>query len=269
MIKEELDMEKVWQLEVFKKAFKKNLKLRHLLSLIKEIDTGEMCLDICHGDNTGGLSYYFRKHGGRWVTADLEGKNPPVMKQLLKKRVLTLDSAGIAFKSSIFDRIVLIDVLEHLVEEKDFLSEIGRILKPKGIIYVTCPDQHKRLLGNKIRYTLGMPPERYGHVRPGYTLDELQVIVEKAGFKVVERGSYSKFFTEMIELAINYGYIFRLKKGMKGVAIAPTSQKDLTTHGIAYKLFSLAHPFLLLVSKLDSLLFLEEDYCVTVVAKKT
>jgi len=154
-------MRKAWQLEVFKKAFKKNLKLRHLLSFMEEIGTGEVCLDICHGDNTGGLSYYFRRHGGRWVTADLEGKNPPVMKQLLKKRVLTLDSAGIAFKSNVFDRIVIIDVLEHLPEERDFLGEILRILKPKGIIYVTCPNQHKELLGNRIRYMLAMRPERY------------------------------------------------------------------------------------------------------------
>lgn len=261
-------MEKTWQLEVFKKAFKKNLKLRHLLFFMKEIGRDEMCLDICHGDNTGGLSYYFRKHGGRWVTADLEGKNPPVMKQLLKERVLTLDSASIAFKSGIFDRIVIIDVLEHLTEEKDFLCEIHRILKSRGTIYVTCPNQHKELLGNKIRYMLGMRPERYGHVRPGYTLSELQNVVEKAGFKVTEKGSYSKFFTEMIELAINYGYIFRLKKGIEGTAIAPTSQKDLTTYGMAYKLFSLVHPFLLLLSKLDGLLFLGKDYCVTVVAKK-
>jgi len=76
-------MEEAWQLNIFKKALKKNQKLRHLLSFMKEIGRDEICLDICHGDNTGGLSYFFRKHGGRWITADLEGKNLPVMKDFI------------------------------------------------------------------------------------------------------------------------------------------------------------------------------------------
>jgi hypothetical protein len=81
--------------------------------------------------------------------------------------------------------------------------------------------------------------------------------MEQAGFVPVGEGGYSRFFTEMIELVINFGYVFvlsRKKGGAEPGHIAPTSSGELKTHGAAYKLYSLIFPVIRLASKLDQLL---------------
>jgi len=115
-----------------------------------------------------------------------------------------------------------------------------------------------------------MTPEVYGHTRAGYTLPELSESVILAGFAVVDQGGYSRFFTEMMELIINFGYIFVLSSKKKGTGqIAPTTAGELKTHGAAYRLYSLVFPMMRLVSKLDGLLPASGDNAVIVVAAKS
>jgi hypothetical protein len=102
-----------------------------------------------------------------------------------------------------------------------------------------------------------MTPEVYGHTRAGYTLTELSEAINKAGISPTKSGGYSRFFTEMIELAINYAYVYVLGRKHGGTTpghIAPVSSQDLNKHGIAYRLYSIFFPVARALSHLDFLL---------------
>ncbi|MEO8231633.1 MAG: class I SAM-dependent methyltransferase [Ignavibacteriota bacterium] len=45
------------------------------------------------------------------------------------------------FSNQSFDLIIIQDVIEHLTEVKDFYSEIKRVLKPNGMIYLSTPNK--------------------------------------------------------------------------------------------------------------------------------
>ena len=52
----------------------------------------------------------------------------------------------------------------------------------------------------------------YGHTRAGYTVPQLSDALRKSGLEPKDTGGYSRFMTEMIELAINFGYVRVLAK---------------------------------------------------------
>jgi hypothetical protein len=75
----------------------------------------------------------------------------------------------------------------------------------------------------------------------------------------------------MMELVINYGYVFvlsRKKEENKG-QIAPTTSSELKTHGAAYRLYGLFYPIMRLISQLDKLLPSRTDNAVIVTAVKS
>ena len=259
-----------WQLHMFRRALKKQLKLQALLKQLGDV-SGQDCLLVTCGDNNGALNWHFRSHGGNWTWADVAGENLMEMGEFLGEKVHHLAEENFPFADNQFDRVVSIDVLEHLADDQPFLSELRRVLRPGGKAVVTVPNGDIRLLANQVKWRLGMTPAVYGHTRAGYTLAQLGDSLARAGFEPVGEGGYSRFFTEMVELLINFAYVFVLSRkrdhGSSG-QIAPASASELKTHRGAYRLYALAFPFLRLVSKLDTLLPAGSNNAVIVVAEK-
>ncbi len=259
-----------WQIQMFKRSLKKQLKLKALLDFVK-LDDNQDCLLVTCGDNNGALNWYFRESGGRWQWADIMDEGLDEMEALLNEPVHQATSSHLPFESSSFDWVVAIDVLEHLNDDQPFLQELRRILRPGGQAVVTVPNGDPKLLANRIKWQIGMTPEVYGHTRAGYTVDELSQSVRQAGLKPVDDGGYSRFFTEMMELIINFGYVFvlsRKKKGEPSGQIAPTTSGELKTHGAAYKLYGILYPIMRVVSQLDRLLPARTNNAVIVSAEK-
>lgn len=244
-----------WQLQMFRRSLKKQLKLNALLDMLGDV-TGERCLLVTCGDNNGALNWRFRAHGGAWVWADVVGEHLNEMSRLLAEPVHQVQEDSLPWPDSAFDRVVSIDVLEHLADHQPFLGELYRVLRPGRCAVVTVPNGDPRLLANRIKWWVGMRPEVYGHQRAGYTVDELRAALAGAGFRPVGQSGYSGFITEMIELAINYGYVFvlssRSKRGRSG-HVAPSTAGELRTYGLAYRAYSVAYPLMKLVSALDRL----------------
>ncbi|RIK35873.1 MAG: hypothetical protein DCC55_28980 [Chloroflexi bacterium] len=248
--------EQPWQLQMFQRSLKKQLKLNALLDFMGET-AGQRCLLVTCGDNTGALNWYLRNHGGRWHWGDVAGAHLAEMSQFLGEPVYQLQPDRLAFADRQFDCIVSIDVMEHLQDDAAFLRELRRILRPNGRLIVTVPNGDPSLLANRLKRSVGMVPEVYGHTRAGYSLAELQASVQRAGLIVTSSGGYSRFFTEMLELALNFGYVFllshrRTQSGQGG--IAPASSQELKTHGMAYRLYSLLYPLMRQISLLDRFL---------------
>lgn len=257
-----------WQLQMFNRSLKKQLKLKALLKIMGNV-AGQDCLLVTCGDNNGALNWHFRAHGGRWIWGDATGENLAEMSALLEEAVLSTPENHLPFDDEQFDCVVSIDVLEHLADDQPFLQELRRILRPGGRAIVTVPNGDPGLLANRLKWMVGMTPEQYGHTRAGYTVAELSDSLGRAGFKPTASSGYSRFFTEMMELIINFGYVFVLSRKKKNERrIAPTSAGELKTHGAAYRLYSLVYPLMRLISKLDGLLPTSTNNAVIVTGDK-
>ncbi len=259
-----------WQLEMFRRSLKKQLKLAAMLRLLPAVD-GRRCLLVTCGDNNGALNWYFREQGGSWTWGDTIGENLADMSALLGEPVDHVPEGAFPYEDGQFDCVVSIDVLEHLADDRPFLRELARVLRPGGTALVTVPNGDPALWANRIKWRIGMSPEVYGHVRAGYTLDELRAAVSGSGLRPYAAGGYSRFFTEMMELLVNFGYVFvlaRKKGGAVDGQIAPATAGELKTHGLAYRLYGLLFPLMRLFSRLDALLPARTDNAVIVAARK-
>jgi 2-polyprenyl-3-methyl-5-hydroxy-6-metoxy-1,4-benzoquinol methylase len=259
-----------WQIEMFRRSIKKQQKLKALLDILGEVN-GQRCLLVTCGDNNGALNWEFRNHGGNWTWADVSGEEVDQIFELLGEPVHASPHDRLPFASDLFDVVVSIDVLEHLPHDQPFLLELARVMKKEGRAIVTVPNGDPGLLANRIKWQVGMNPAIYGHVRAGYTLPELGASLTQAGLVPVDTGGYSRFFTEMIELVINYGYVKVLSKKRnesRPGQIAPLSSGELKKHGLAYRLYSLVYPLSNAVSKLDRILPERMDNAVIIAAVK-
>ena len=259
-----------WQIKMFQRSIKKQQKLRALLELLGDA-TSKKCLLVTCGDNNGALNWYFRQHGGEWTWADVSGENNDQISRLLDEPVYAYKEDGFPVPSEHFDCVISIDVLEHLKHDQPFLGELKRVARSGGNVIVTVPNGDPKLLANRIKWRLGMTPEVYGHTRAGYTISELSDALRTAGLEPRDTGGYSRFLSEMIELAINFGYVRVLAKRHGGAQpghIAPVSAGELKRHGLAYRIYSLIFPIARALSLLDRLLPARTNNAVIVSARK-
>jgi SAM-dependent methyltransferase len=258
-----------WQLQIAEKSLKKQEKIRAIRGFIEQLN-GKTCLEV--GCDKGVLSYYLRQWGGNWTSIDADEENVRITKSLVKEHVEYTDGRHLDFKDKFFDCIIAIDFLEHIHTDQEFIHEMYRVLKDDGILYITVPHTGTGLVLNAVRRWLGFNPEDYGHVREGYSLKELQEKLDKGGFSIQASTSFSRFFSESIELGINFGYFFLLSRkkhrgGIKG-GISPESGDDVARHRKSLKLYSLIYPVVKTVSLLDKLIPFTQGYILMVSAKK-
>ncbi|NIS75873.1 MAG: methyltransferase domain-containing protein [Deltaproteobacteria bacterium] len=264
--------QKPWQLKMFKKTLKKQQRLWCLNRHLRNITDNEECLLVTCGDNNGAINYFLRELGGRWLFADLERRSIDEMSELLNADVLHVEQDSLPYQDERFDRVVSIDVHEHLEEPSTFTGELCRVAKKGGQVIVTVPNGDETKVVTRIKNAVGMTKEKYGHVREGYDIPELKELLIKSGITPVAESSFSKFFTEMLELSINFLYVNILSKKSKAKVeagtIAPATEDQLKSVEKTYKLYSLVYPFFLLVSKFDALFFFSRGYAVTVEGRK-
>ena len=261
-----------WQLKMFQKSLKKKLRLKALKKHLGNLSqVGQFLLVTC-GDNNGAMNYHLRALGGKWQWADLEDKSLAEMAELLGEKVLHVPGGILPFSDGTFDCVVSIDVHEHLANPHFFTSELRRVTKDGGRIVVTVPNGDEKKLATRIKNAVGMTKEKYGHVVEGYDIPELKQIFHANGITPLGESSFSGFFTEMLELTINFAYVMILanksKARVEQGTIAPSSRDQLKSVEKTYKMYSLIYPFFLAISKLDLLLFWSRGYVVVVNGQK-
>lgn len=267
-------LQEPWQLRLFRKSLKKQQKLAALLTLIGSVSPQQKCLLVTCGDNIGALNWHFRQHGGRWVWADAEDESTAQITDLTGDEVLAIDKTTphIPLADNVFDLVVVIDVHEHLESTQTLNQELVRVVRPGGRVIVTTPggDHHK--LANRIKRWVGMDKSDYGHVVDGYDVPALQSQLTQVNLTPVAISSYSRFFTEMLELGINLAYVKVLSRRSKARVepgqIAPQNQDQLRSVEKTLKLYNFIYPLVWLVSQLDRLLLFSEGYAVIVAAMK-
>jgi SAM-dependent methyltransferase len=261
-----------WQLQLYRKSLKKQQKIQLLLQLMGPLQD-QRCLLITNGDNNGAMNLVLRDAGGRWTWAEMEESGLPAMTALLEEPVVHVSPYRLPFPSAAFDRVVVIDVHEHLAIVSELNLEIGRVLVPGGIAVVTTPNGAEWLPVAVLKRLCGMHPRHYGHVVQGYTVTQLELMLREVGLTPERRGAYSRFFTELAEFAINFGYVKILARRKRGPrvesgTIAPASAEQLRAVERTYRLYARIYPFVRAFSSLDALLPGRGGYAVAVTARK-
>lgn len=264
--------ERPWQLQVFDVSLKKRQKLAMLLDFLGPL-AGETCLLITSGDNPGSLNWHLARAGGRWTWCELDAHGIPEMEQFLGETVHAGAEDALPFTNAAFSRVVVVDAHEHLERPDALDREVARVVAPGGLVIVTTPNGDERLPVARLKRILGMDPAAYGHIVQGFRSEELEQRMRAVGLVPERRGAYSRFFTEFVELAVNFGYVKVLGR-RKGASrpqpgeIAPRSAAQLGSVGGAFRFYRMAFPLIRAVSWLDALVPGRGGYAVGIVARR-
>ena len=252
-----------WPVRLFNRSVLKQRKLKEILALLGPSD-GLNCLDI--GSDNGVISYLLRQYGGHWKSADLDEGSVRAIRTLVQSEVYQIDGRVTPFRDEEFDRVVIVDFLEHIADERVFVEELFRILKPGGELVVNVPHNKDGLL-RKLRYALGQTDEKHGHLRPGYTLESIRSLLCDH-FEIITHRTYSGFFSELIDTIIVAAvtYLRRDKdtRSPKGLTV---TGEDLSAYRLMFWFYSLIYPTVWLFSKLDGLLFFASGHLLILKAR--
>jgi hypothetical protein len=96
-------------------------------------------------------------------------------------------------------------------------------------------------------------------------------MLREVGLEPERAGTYSRFFTELLELSINFAYVRILSRGprrAKPGTIAPSTEEQLRAVDRQIRIYSAIYPALWAISRLDRLQFFLKGYAVSVVARR-
>jgi ubiquinone/menaquinone biosynthesis C-methylase UbiE len=238
--------EQALALRLFSRSLLKQRKHAEISALLGPT-TGLHCLDL--GADNGVVSLLLRRAGGSWASADLTQEAVDAIRSLVGDDVCFFDGVRLPFDDACFERVVVIDMLEHVPDDAAFARELCRVTKPGGRLIVNTPHL-KRTALRRLRHAIGETDEKHGHLRPGYTPADLERLLG-AGFDLERQHTYSRFFSEAIDTAINWALARSGKQGSaKGTIVTP---RDLERQKKKFFLYSLIYPIVWAVSRLDAL----------------
>lgn len=109
----------------------------HQLVELVNLQTNESLLDV--GGGTGRITILFTAISENLTIADSAAN---MIKKALEKDidVVNTQSEHLPFASLVFDRIIMVDALHHVKNQKKSLQEMWRVLAPGGIIVIEEPD---------------------------------------------------------------------------------------------------------------------------------
>ncbi|MBA3658128.1 MAG: class I SAM-dependent methyltransferase [Gemmatimonadales bacterium] len=257
-----------WAVALFNRSVLKQAKYRQISALLDD-PAGKTSLDI--GADNGVISYLLRGRGGRWHSADLDERAVASIRQLVQTDVHQLAGAQTPFPDATFDQVVVIDYLEHIPDDGAFARELARILKPGGRVIINVPHLKPRSLLNRFRHAIGLTDEWHGHVRPGYDVAGIKLLLGPRF--VVERSvTYSGTFSELVDTGLN-GLYTAMSRGAgdrpssrKGTVV---TQSDMQKHRKQFVLLTALYPALWATAKLDALLPFQTGYKLIVRARLT
>ncbi len=251
-----------WSINLFKRSVVKQVKFHYLKQFLGDYK-GKRCLDL--GSDNGVISYVLRLSGGQWASADIEDQAVDSIRNLVGSDVHKISETNTPFADEEFDLIAIVDLLEHVHADRDFLKEIDRILKKGATLIVNVPNKKRFSILRSIRNFLGLTDEQHGHVREGYTFEEIKNMLP--GYQIERKKTYSKLFLELIDIMISFAF-HKLSKGRESKKGTLVTEGDMKKHNKIFFIYSLTYPFLWLIAQLDYLLFFMKGYRLIVKAKK-
>jgi SAM-dependent methyltransferase len=235
-----------WALALFRRSVLKQRKLAEIADMLGPT-AGLRCLDL--GSDNGVVSLLLREQGGAWASGDLTDEAVASIRSLVDGDVHLVRGDSLPFPSASFDRVAVVDMLEHVPDEAAFARELARVTKAGGLLVVNTPHL-KRTALRRVRNALGQTDEKHGHLRAGYTPERLTELLSPA-FALERRRTYSRFFSEAVDTALNWA-MERTGKQSSAKGIVVTAG-DLARHRKAYRAYSAVYPLVRALARLDAL----------------
>lgn len=200
---------------------------------------GGSLLDI--GAATGFFMNIAKKRG--FVVTGVEFSDFAAEKgRKLGLNLITGDLISQKFSDECFDVITMFDVIEHVPNPKEIISEVKRILKKGGVVIINTPDAESvwaKVLGR--HWQLIMPPEHINYFSPR----NLGNYMMENGFKVILSTKIGKKFTLQ--------YVIKMLYKWSGLRIFLTKANSTGFLSKTYIPINLRDNFFMIVKKHENI----------------
>ncbi len=160
---------------------------------ISSLKKGDAILDLGSGNGQSAIkaSRYVKKVVGLEIDDGLIeiAKKSIKIEKLKNVNFIKADlEKNLDFKNDSFDKILFLDVLEHLASRDQILKEIKRILKPNGVLLVSIPN--KDTSWKKLQKSVGINYYSDPDHKIEFGKRDIEVLLEKHGFNI-QKFSYA------------------------------------------------------------------------------
>jgi SAM-dependent methyltransferase len=258
----------IWPVQLFRKSVLKQIKYREMTEALGAVE-GRHVLEV--GSDNGVFSYLLRQRGGFWKSAELDERSIQAIRDLVSTDVYRIyDGAPLPFEDNEFDCVLIVDMIEHLHDDAGFLREVHRALKPSGLLVLNAPNMKTGSTLVKFRQAIGLTEDSHGHVRPGYTYDQLKLLLD-GNFTLETYKTHTKFFSKLTDtlIVLALSLLKRKRKDRTSGRGILVTEHEMKTYQRAFRMYSLFYPLIRLISSLDSLLFFRSGYMVIATAYST
>jgi SAM-dependent methyltransferase len=159
------------------------------------------------GAATGATSEMLKKYA-RVTSLEYDSDCASFLSEILNEPVLNESLTSLPMESGSLDAVCAFDVIEHIDDHRLAISEIHRVLKKDGIVFLTVPAYN----------FLWSEHDEVNHHFRRYTLNELQDLLVMSGFKVSYKSYFNSILFPFIFIARMASRIMPIKAGKKGIA---------------------------------------------------
>lgn len=189
--------------------------------LYRWLDTIEKILDI--GCGSGMFAFEISnlcKKCRNIVGIDIDGDAITRAKQVadmihsgIKFDFIQYDATkSIPFGVGDFDLVLLIDVIEHVDDDKKLLREAIQVVRAGGLILISVPTpNYPRVFGREFH-------ESIGHKRDGYWLEDIDNLLSREGVRIIESAYYT-YLPAALVCALYYRWLRR--RGKVAMLLSP------------------------------------------------
>lgn len=218
----------------FAKSYKlRDVKFKKYLDLLG-IKKSDRVLDVGCGEGIF-LARVAKTYGADGTGVDISKRSIATAKSLRLRsgqarqlRFQVADATQLPFKNERFDHVLSFDLLEHIQNQSKVLSEMVRVLRPKGSLLIYTINKNQRYTWNFWLDKLGVDVYKRVAHNPKLFLDPGQVKkeLERMGVGIRRLELFASFFTLAIDEAI-----MMLLLGFKRLNFFNSSSRSKTALG--------------------------------------
>lgn len=177
------------------------------VNVMRHVGSGERVLNVGCGD--GHYNIFLANRFKEVYGIDVNPTDIAIAKKVYHQKNIMYfiaSATSIPFPDNHFDRVVCIEVLEHVKDHKQAIREIARVLKPGGIGIVTVPSENYPFTYDPINWICERLFARYfpiglwgfGHHRL-YTMNKLERLFNHAGLVAIQKKYLLHFVSGLVE----------------------------------------------------------------------
>ncbi len=162
--------------------------------LLAEIKSGSTILDV--GSYDGTIADHLRKcvPGLDITVVDVDEAG---LKVASSKGLKTCEASALEmpFEDGSIDVVLCLDVIEHVDDDRGVIREMSRVVKCRGKLILTTPKERGVMFPFVSRRKNDDLNRQWGHVRMGYSLEQLDTILKSNNLRIEKSHGYFNLLT--------------------------------------------------------------------------